>query len=651
MDKYIKTQLNQLFDQASKNGGIEYIYTLLRVTGIGEGPDELIHLYKKLETYKPGNEILTLYRSIVNSDDLFVLLVNLVNCTNKGKYSKNPLLHLYNGGILSRTKPSALQIVRETASIVKKLGGKRIAEIILKMFPNEILLYLINKDSTSQPSIYELRIKECCDFTRMFLRIYFEERLRFNKGYKIYKLPRFEVLELLTDGDYGLFGFYMHFSNDTSAHFIRHPDNTDCLNLSLTPVNFFVGELEKLKNEWRMHGKRLYEVGLPGRYNKLGEWKPLVYPVSSDDLQAEALSVSDNGDVQSAYFYMLCTGYKLIEFVVRTTLELPNEFIHFGSFFHLQKCTDQKGKKGISETNNFIQIYDGWIDLEYGSVEEIDAAIRSIGLALNIIGFTYGVPIDWRIKYKMFEHVEPVAVPTKEDLEILDTLLKSIPYDGNDAVILSYAIDWYVKGRTSKNIFLRFLSYYISFESIALAIAKGDADFGLEFQSESKADRKQKRKECIEHKFEILYTKSPVQFVQEAYYECVEVSIKTRTRIVVEFIFGPANKYIELLFKKTAGDDTSLNDIRGRLAHGDIAILEREDERLVRNHIHEIETIAKEFLMRIILKIKPEDPLPSWSYEHKAAITSVDPRSTLCCSDLKIFPKGTDWKIRAEWCD
>ena len=650
MDVYIETQLLQLFGQARKNGRIEYIFTLLRVTGIGEGPDELIYLYKSLETYETDDELLTLYQRIANSDDLFVLLVNLVNCTNRGEYAKNPFLHLYNGQTFSRTKPSPSQIVRETASISKKLGWKRIADIIKKMFPMEILFYLDHKDSTSPPSIIETRMRECCDFIRTLLKIYVEERLRYNNEYKIYKLPRFEVLELLTDEATGLFGFYIHFSNDTSAHFIRYADNTDCSNLSLTPVNFFVGELEKLKNEWRMHGKRLYEVGLPGRYNVLGEWKPLVYPVSSEDLQAEALLVSDNSDVQAAYFYMLCTGHKLIEFVVRTTLELPNEYVNFGTFFHLSKCPVQKGKKGISETNNLIHLYDGWIDLESGSVEEIETAIRGIGFALNIIGFTYGVPIDWRIKYKMFEHIEPVAVPSKEDMGILDTLLKEIPYTGNDAVILSYAIDWYVKGRTSNNIFLRFLSYYIAFESIAIAIAKGDADFGLEFQPQSKSERNKKREECINLKFENLYTKNPVQFIQEAYFECV-VSIKNRTRNVSEFIFGPANEYIELLFKNTAVDDPSLNDIRGRLAHGDIAILDKEDERLVRNHLHEIETIAKEFLMRIILKIKPADPLPSWSHEHKAVITSVDPRSTLCCSDLRIFPKAADWKIKAEWCE
>jgi len=44
-------------------------------------------------------------------------------------------------------------------------------------------------------------------------------------------------------------------------------------------------------------------------------------------------------------------------------------------------------------------------------------------------------------------------------------------------------MDWYVRGRTSNNIFLRFLSYYISLESVASAIIEGDADINLGFLS------------------------------------------------------------------------------------------------------------------------------------------------------------------------
>ena len=650
MSKYLEQQITQLFELSQKNGGLQYIYTLLRVTGIGEGPDELIALYESLENSDYDKELFSMYRNITKSEDLFNLIVNLIRCSNKEDYTLKPFLHLYKGEILSRTKPSALEIVKETISIAKKYNNKKIRDIIKEIFPKEVLLCLENVDCASIPSGFEPSVKKCCDFVKLFLRVYFEERLKFNNGNKIHKLPGFQILELLTKEDIGLYGFKMHFSNDTFSYFIRYSDNTDCLNISIEPINFIIGDLRTLKNEWRIDGKRLYEVGLPGKYNKLGEWKPLIFPANSEELQTEALEVSDENNVQGAYFYMLCTGHRIIEFVVSTTLELPMEFVTFGSRFHLWKCPQQKRKKELVETNNSLHIYDGWIDLETGDIEEIEVAIRSIGLVLNIIGFTFSVPINWRLKYKMLEHLEPIAVPSKEDLDFLDLFLKNIPYDGNDAAILSYAMDWYVKGRTSKNIFLRFLSYYIAFESIAVAITDGDAIFGLDYKPESKAERKQRQEECIKSKFETLYKIDTVKFVNEAYFECV-VSIKNKTKKAAELVFGIDNEYLDWLFRKNSTTEISLNEIRGRLAHGDIALLDKDDERLVRKRIHEIETIVEDFFIRIILKLKPSDPIPSWSYDHKATITTVDPRSTFCCSDFSIFPKGTDWAIRAEWCD
>src|SRR5690606_23097507 len=53
------------------------------------------------------------------------------------------------------------------------------------------------------------------DFVTLLLNIYFEERLKFITQPKYYKLPQFEVLELLTDEQSGLCGFHIHFSNGT----------------------------------------------------------------------------------------------------------------------------------------------------------------------------------------------------------------------------------------------------------------------------------------------------------------------------------------------------------------------------------------------------------------------------------------------------
>lgn len=643
--KDYKNLIIELFNEGRNNGGEEFIYTLVRVSGMGER-DELFSLRTSLKSNIGKDDLIRLGELIINSEEVFKLIYNLLNSANGEHYNGFPFNHLYRGDFMKRERPTPTMIVKEIYSVAKKFGKPKFAKVINRVFPNDILNYLYSKDrSTPEPPNLIRRIKECCCFVNFLLDTYFEERLKFKEMQKLYKCSGFEVFELLTNEEFGLYGFKRYFSNGTVAYFTREPETTNCVNISsFGPIEFFIGDIGELKNEWMIEDKRLYEVGLPGRYNKLGHWKPIIYPGGAEHLIKEAMSMSDDGDVQGAYFYMLCTGHRIVEFVVRTIIELPSEFTNFGNSFHLWKCPRHKK----TSSNDNIQIYDGWIDLETGSIEEIEKAIRSIGFALNIIGFTYNVPIDWRIKYKMVEEADPIAHPTKEDMEILDSILKKMPYEGNDSVVLSHAIDWYVRGRSSRNIFMRFLSYFISLESIAIAVAEGKASFGLDIRVESKRVRKKEKIECIIQRYHSLFEEDPIRFVEVSYYDCIK-SIRTQMRRVTELVFGLDSKYLGLLFVKTSNNDPSLYDIRGRLAHGDVALLNNEDERLVRAHLHEIENICKEFLLRIIFKLNPSDDIPDWSGIHTASMYTVDPRTTLWSNTEEVFPKSASWEIRSEW--
>ena len=56
---------------------------------------------------------------------------------------------------------------------------------------------------------------------------------------------------------------------------------------------------------------------MPGRYNKLGEWKPIIYPGKTDTLHKDAMEMSEDDEVRGTLFYMMCTGYRVIEFAAR----------------------------------------------------------------------------------------------------------------------------------------------------------------------------------------------------------------------------------------------------------------------------------------------------------------------------------------------
>jgi len=136
-----------------------------------------------------------------------------------------------------------------------------------------------------------------------------------------------ERLKLLTDKDNRLYGFKLHFSNGSKARFIRYSNRTEAVNILFEKnrVNFNVGLIDDLKHEWRVGDKRLYELGLPGKYNEDGEWKPIVYPGNCEHLQNEAQEAISDERIQGVLFYMFCTGHKVIEFAIKTHIKLRDK--------------------------------------------------------------------------------------------------------------------------------------------------------------------------------------------------------------------------------------------------------------------------------------------------------------------------------------
>ena len=640
----IKTLLDNLFNEAQSEDSGNYIFTLLRINGITLNTiDPLLELREKLQTFDAGlatQGLLSEYCSLSGINEPLSLIANILNCIRGKPYNLSPFQHLCTGHFPNFIKPTTSQVVKELVNMAMELKKPQIAQLIEKAYPSEILDSCASNVSFNKHDSLQIALEHCRSFLSSLLEVYFSKRLEFSDWPRFHKLPRFEVMELLINDVDGLYGLNIHFSNGNKATFARHRDSTECRNIRLgVPISFMTGSLDNLRHEWRVGEKRLYEIGIPGRYNKWGEWKPLIYPGNIQPLEKDARSLSQEDDVQGILLYMMCTGYRGIEFVVRTNIELPTNHMTFGGNLHLWKCPS------LSNYQN-IWVYDGWLELDSVEPENIRSKIAEIGINVNRMAFSHKGVVDWRVKYRIMVPSSSCAMPSEEDLHILDSMLKKFPRT-EDAIILNAAIDWYNRGRSFRNPFAQFLHYYIAFESVALAIADGDADFGLGYTNESKGDQKKRTISCIQKKYNEIYSSDPSRFVSEAYFDCV-LSLKNKTRRIAELIFGSDHQYINALFEKTDGN--SLSDIRGKLAHGKVTLIEREDETLVGNRLHEIADISREFLIRIIFFLKPNESLPSWSQLHSVATSLADPRNTLVSSDEKLLPTK-DWKIKPEWCE
>ena len=134
----------------------------------------------------------------------------------------------------------------------------------------------------------------------------------------------------------------------------------------------------------------------------------------------------------------------------------------------------------------------------------------------------------------------------------------------------------------------------------------------------------------------------------QAYFDCV-VSLKNKTKKIVELVFGIDHSYINRLFDDDSEDKMSLLKIRSGIAHGSLSLLDKDDELLVAKRLPEIAQITKEFLTRLIFSIKPKDEIPIWSVNFTSQHTFADPRNTLIVKNEHGIIIGDDWKIRPEW--
>lgn len=643
-----------LFNQAETQSGLEYIFTLVRVTGITCNiQDPFLALRSKMKRYnlkikRKDNTLsiydyVSMYWSLTKCHEVLALIANLINCSVSKPFNPNPFQHLVKGRFPSFKYPTTSEVARELVKLANNEGKDKIASLIEEAYLEEALSLRIYEYNAEADVIIQEVVNKYITILSILLKIYFEKRLIFNKFPKYHKLPRFEVLEILLDDAFGLSGFKIHFSNGSHAKFLRNKDSTECMNVILrTPINFMAGLLDALKDEWRIGDKRLYEIGLPGRYNKPGEWKPIIYPGKWDMLENEARKLSDDTNVQGILFYMMCTGHRAIEFVMWTTIDLPSEYIRFGDSFYLYKCP--VAEEPSKSVQNF-RIYDGTLIIENVEPEHILSAIATIGVAVNRIAFAYEGSVHWRLKYDNLVSEKGCPTPEEEDLKLLESIFSIFP-DEQDAELLEAAIDWFNRGQTARNIFTSYLCYYISIESVAIAIAEQRVSLGLVIEKEKKNDEKIEMNECIEQKYNELFAKSPKKFVIDAYFDCV-ISLRKKVQKVIELVFGKDHPYVNLMFKEKNG--YSLSDIRSKIAHGGITLLDRDSEKLVRSRIGDMAQVSRDFLFRLIFSLNPKEKIPTWSRRHLAALNFSDPRNTLVSTHEHIFP-NKNWKIRPEWC-
>lgn len=601
--------LEHLFEEAGKQNPLEFIFALLRVGWIESYEEDLLRRFEKTMADRKVIEKDNLDLQSVKS--FWALIADLSRIAGEEWHRPDIFFAAESDNYIVET----INLVHKDLALFLKL-----------LFPD-------NWDKLSTD-----KRKLAREFILGFFKKYREVLKIFVGSPTFIKLPGFEVLELLINKREGLFGFKVHFSNGSHAEFRRTNKGTDGVNLAPAPgrLSFNVGMIGELKHEWMVGNKSLFEVGIPGRYNRPGEWMPIIYPGESSNFKEKAIRQA-KGDEQTegVYFYIFCTGYWCIEFAVKTPIDLPD------------KVTDLPGKVllykvGPEEKFQSEIVYDGTFYLKNYKLKTIQKGIQTILRAMNGLSLAFDKPVHWELKYSIRSHSPGSAAVKIEDLEFLTEITKKLQKKSD--FYIDAAVDWYQRGLASRNMFNSFICFHIAIEGLAIKLVEGKLKssefFGI--KGKIKTDKKEVV-DCIKKFYRKYYSSDPALFATKAYLDCVQ-SLRGKIKFALGKVFGVKHQYLKEYFEV----DNSLWDLRGELVHEAYSDWHFEKKELVGKKSYLLQAIAKEFLVRVIIQIKPQEKAPSWSGHSFFEISMFSPKGALVASHLRFFPTK-DWKIKASW--
>lgn len=653
-----KTQkeiLETIFEPA-KTVGIQYVLTLLRVEGWTSYEEDAIDiLQKKINNFlqdksKTRSKVLELVETLKNEYSIYSLFANLVGNSSGKNYIFCPLPTEAGELGIGFHAPKKAGHITELARMLREHIKDHPSDCIEEFSSHlDEFVKLATADHVNYRELKKVLLK-VSRFLDDFISIYRLVLLNFKDDPLIYRLPgNLMVMELLV-GEKGLQGFKLHHPDGATSYFERKEKGTEQTNYMIEQdgIVFTGGFQDNYEPMYKINGEYAYIKGVPGKYNVLGEWKPIVYPGSHARVEHIVKDlVKDEKDkrVHGCLFYIVATCHHCIEFILKTRFDLPFETNTITGQFgvlHMQKIT----LKNSSGSSFNYQVYDCTLGLNDISVESIKYALQAIDVIVNRLTFRVDNSASWFLKYPSFMSSPSLLNVSKKDVPLLNDYLVNV--DQNDSINVDTAISWYLNGKNASNVFTSYLSFYIALESLAISFATGELKVCKRYRvkKKSKAERKKMRIACIKKMHEELYPNKPEEFVRESYSECI-TSLRKLTQFSLERVLGKKDKMVKNFFKKK--DGYSLYNLRNELAHGSFSHIDTKHADLISERVYEIQAVAHEFILRLSSKSADKKRLRKIN-NYSMSMDMGDPRSCYVTSTLDVLPRK-DWRIIPEWLD
>lgn len=284
--------LDSLFSAAFSASPFDALCTVLRVGGMADANwdpfeesrnafDDYNWMLEK--TNAERGEIaarrvgLLMYSQAVEMTAPHEIIANLLRCVAKKQYTFNPFSDLgrtKKGKLFSWIPPSARQKFQRIRNLARDVGQAELAVAVDKFFDERVRNafshsdYILTDDyfrftegglaQQIEVEFLDRLISECFAFYGAFLYLHKEWLRALSRGRRFHKWPNYEVLELLSSEEEGLYGFHVHFSNGSRATYTRRKSGIEAINLIFESdggINFMVGPLDDLQPIWKINGE------------------------------------------------------------------------------------------------------------------------------------------------------------------------------------------------------------------------------------------------------------------------------------------------------------------------------------------------------------------------------------------------------------
>jgi hypothetical protein len=290
--------LVQLFREAFKAAPFDFVCTLLRVGGyemadwdpFEESRNALADYDWLLQQIRARGEeaarrvSLLIYCHAVEMSAVHDMLANLIRCKSGTGFRYAPL-----GGLGRRRRkkprgldvfldyvpPSAKQKFAKLTAMARAANCEPLSDAIGRVFNDRVRNAFVHSDYVLTASGFrsreghlaqEMRVEELdaviaegFRFYGTFLSLCEEWKLAVGKGRRFHKLPRYEVLELLSSEYDGLYGFSVHFSNGEKATWMRRRETgtvgSQNIMVDAEGVAFRVRDLDAPEPVWKIDGE------------------------------------------------------------------------------------------------------------------------------------------------------------------------------------------------------------------------------------------------------------------------------------------------------------------------------------------------------------------------------------------------------------